>query len=285
MAALSDARLYATLQHELGLSHDTQVERELKAVTFAGDVLDIPSWVTFKTAWSEVLDRVTVSGTLLPRRMSELFRNAIPDEYVVDWLAARKHPSWEQAYEAIINALNDPKWHTCYAKDLRTRVGSTAKPPSSKQAPAAPASQSPAQPAQSDKRDSKQNDKGNKATSKSAEKEQGKFEPVGYKNSYGNVNVNPNYKPNLNDNPKKIACTRCIDYVHKWTSDLCTTPKRHDGTLVEPALSAPETAERLLGRWNRGFFFSEELKTYKSPSAQDSSTAAATAAAQINKRK
>lgn len=99
------------------------------------------------------------------------------------------------------------------------------------------------------------------------------------------MNVNPNYKLNLNDNPKKLACTRCIDYVHKWTSDLCTTPKRQDGTLVEPALTAPETFERLLGRWNRGFFFSEELKSFKSPSAQESFAAAATAAANVSKRK
>jgi hypothetical protein len=47
MAALPDARLYATLQHELGLSHDTQVERALTAVEVPGDVLDIPSWVTY----------------------------------------------------------------------------------------------------------------------------------------------------------------------------------------------------------------------------------------------
>jgi hypothetical protein len=97
------------------------------------------------------------------------------------------------------------------------------------------------------------------------------------------VNVNPNFVIDINHNPNQLPCERCIDYTHRWGKDLCTTNKRKDGTLVEPALTPTEFAERLKARWDAGFFFNEALSNHASPSAQDSAKASLSAATNIKK--
>jgi hypothetical protein len=118
MSSLLDAELYALLQDNLGISYDVDAEAALRAITFQGSILDIPSWVVYRTAWAQVLQRVTTAGTVQPRRLTELFRNGIPDEFMRTWLHSRKHNSWTDAYTAAIGALKDPKWQSSYNKHI-----------------------------------------------------------------------------------------------------------------------------------------------------------------------
>lgn len=275
LAKLSDDDLYSLLQNELGLTHSTEVERALYAITFPDSVLEAANWVTFHTAWLQVLHRVSSEVEILPRRMSEIFRESIPDTYISKWLAARKHPTWEQAYTAVIDALSDPKWLVSYIKE-------TTRPPAtpSHAAKSHPQPQSKATPVANHQQVTATKPKD---TPKQSDKQT--RDPLSYKNRYGAINVNPNLNLALDDNPDKIPCTRCIDYTHRWTSDLCTVPQRKDGTKIEPPLTATEFAQRLKARWDKGFFFKEDFskstQQHKSPSAKESNNTSAVSASRI----
>jgi hypothetical protein len=275
LAQLSDADLYALLQNELGLTHSTEVEHALRAITFPDSVLDAANWVTFHTSWLQVLHRVSSEVEILPRRMSEIFRESIPDAYITKWLTARKHPTWEEAYSAVIDALSDPKWLVSYIKETGRLQATPAHPQKSlpnpqQKPPPVPKHQSgtPAQQQEAIKQPEKK-----------------PRDPLTYKNRYGAINVNPNLNLAVDDNPDKVPCSRCIDFTHRWTSDLCTVAQRRDGTTVEPALTATEFAQRLKKRWEKGFFFKEDLAKathqHKSPSAKDSNNSSATSASRM----
>jgi hypothetical protein len=271
LAQLSDADLYTLLQNELGLTHSTEVEHALRAITFPDSVLDAANWVTFHTSWLQVLHRVSNEVEILPRRMSEIFRESIPDAYITKWLTARKHPTWEEAYSAVIDALSDPKWLVSYIKETARTPATPAQTQKSQPQKLPPATKPHLPPAPPHE------------ASRPPEKKP--RDPLAYKNKYGAVNVNPNLNLALDDNPEKIPCSRCIDNTHRWTSDLCTVAQRRDGTTVEPALTATEFAQRLKKRWDKGFFFKEDLAKstqHKSPSAKESNNSSAASASRIN---
>jgi hypothetical protein len=71
--------------------------------------------------------------------MAKIFRDRVPDDFMQSWLQARKHPTWELAYEAAVAALKDPQWHTCYSKHVIEKITKIAKPDSAKAKPAAQA--------------------------------------------------------------------------------------------------------------------------------------------------
>jgi hypothetical protein len=156
----------------------------------------------------------------------------------------------------MLAALDSPKWHTAYTKDLRTRRpaapaahekhgGKKDAPPAQQAAP-----QAAAQPAADD----------------SAPKKSG----------------NPNFNPSLNDNPDHTPCTRC-HYDHKWLPPLCTSVKDKEGNVISPALAPEEVATRLKARYDRGFFFKHPLKPSKqSPSAAESAEKSRQAAAALS---
>jgi hypothetical protein len=288
LAKLSNEAFYALLQQELGLSIDTEVEQALKAVRFKGGVLDVPSWVTFRTSWRQALSRATKSDLVQPNRLSELFRNAIPDKFIVEWFDARKHLTWSEIYDTMLNNLDDPRWLVSYNKAMREHAatpaqkGGAAAPGNSTTSGAKTSKPSSAQPPPAS--DSKET-----PADKSAPQEKlGGFDPLKYKNSYNVKNVNPNFKRSLNENPDNTPCTRCIDYTHRWGPEFCTVAKRKDGTPIEPALNATEFATRLKGRWDKGFFFSTDLhkdiSKHKSPSAREAAHAASSASKKLNHR-
>jgi hypothetical protein len=280
MASLLDAELYALLQDNLGISYDVDAETALRAITFQGSILDIPSWVVYRTAWSQVLQRVTSAGTVQPRRLAELFRNGIPDDFMRDWLHARKHSSWTDAYTAAIGALKDPKWQTSYNKHIiATRPHSDPKSKHSTTPHHTPAQQS--QPP-------KQHAPGHHApgpASKPADSQtKAPFDPLKFRTRKGGFNVNPNLKSSdYWENADKTLCSRC-DLLHRWNPDACTADKNATGEKIIPALTPQEFALRLKKRWDRGFFFSKQIAEYKSPSAQDTAhkTASTTSKLQHN---
>jgi hypothetical protein len=292
LAKLSNEALYALLQQELGLAIDTEVEQALKAVRFKGNVLDIPSWVSFRTSWRQVLSRATKSGEVQPKRLSELFRKAIPDKFITEWFDARKHLTWSEAYDAMLSNLNDSRWLVSYNKAMREHAAT----PAQKGGAAAPghlatsaASAKISKPSSANTQPPPVSDSKEPPAGKSAPQENSdRFDPLKYRNSYNVKNVNPNFKRSLNENPDNIPCSRCLDYTHRWGPQFCTVAKRKDDTLIEPPLTATEFATRLKGRWDKGFFFSNELQKdiskHKSPTVRDAAHAASSASKKINGR-
>ena len=291
MEQLSDADLYALLQNELGLTSEIAVENALSAITFTGNILDRTTWVNFHTAWCQVLKRVTHAGALQPRRMVDLFRNAIPDAFVSTWLKARKFADWNEAYDAAITALTDPQWLVEFSKQQQHLLTKALAQPQRQ-----PQQQQQQQPRHSNQAQLQQpqqphgpqqqqhSDKpANAAQDKSAAPQQPKkpFVPLEYKNRRNQLNVNPNMKLGLDQNPQKLQCTRCLD-THRYRSELCTTPQKQcrDG---QPALTPEEHNSRLQTRWNEGFFFIKQLSEYLSPSPKDAAQQAHDAATKMKK--
>jgi hypothetical protein len=268
LASLTNSELYDLLQDELGISYDMEVEQALTSIPFSGSILDKSNWVVFHTAWSQVLKRVTQSGKLQPRRMADIFRDRIPDDFMQTWLKSRKHPTWEAAYEAAVTALSDPKWHTCYAKHI---IAKAAKTDPSKTLP------KPTQPAP-----------------QTALAPQGKPTPTAAHHpttlvqtkldfpTAKNKNVNPNYKPDLNENPLKTPCDRCGS-DHKWLSALCTND-RHltDKGKKVPPLTPDEFKSRIKQRWDKGFWFGKPIDAFQSPTVATVAEAAASASVKLH---
>jgi hypothetical protein len=265
--SLSDDQLYQLLGDELGISYTTEVEQELNKIDFQGNVLDLPNWVNFSTSWEQVLRRVTSSGALQPRRMVELFRDNIPDPFVQEWLRGRRFQTWEDAYDGITIAIDDPKWMTCYIKDKEQRLVKPAHKQDKQDKHIAPA----AKPAAA---------QGAGAT---APRNHAPFDPLKWKNKRGEHNVNPNMTKDLPLlNKERMPCDRCNDgTVHNWTSDMCTAQKDKNKTTIEPALSAEDFKARLQKRWDAGFFFAKAIANYASPTAQGAANDSAQAVKRI----
>ncbi len=268
LESLTDTQLYALLQGALGMEYELEVEKALKAIPFKGKVLEKSDWVTFHTSWTQVLKRVTVEGAVQPRRMAEIFRSSIHDRFAREWLYARKHNTWEEAYDAIVAAILNPKWIKCYADDLAERPMQQQPPPA---APAAPAA-SPLAPAKHQQqqsaapKDHKKPDKAQEDTPATP------FDPLAFKTKAGK-NVNPNFKLSLNDNKANTPCSRC-GKIHRFLADLCTALKNAEGDNCPP-LTPEEFKRRMTARWNKGYYFSKALDAYKSPSPSDVAAAAA----------
>jgi hypothetical protein len=279
LETLSDADLYTILQEELGISYDVEVEQTLKSIKFEGSILDNANWVIFRTAWQQVLARVTPAGQVQPRRLAELFRNSIPDDFMHTWLTARKHQTWTDAYSAAVAALKDTKWQTCYSKHIiakavpkaavDTRPKHQQQPPGHSQtthqtSALSPPSQQPAI-------------KASPPTDMMKP-----FDPLKFRTKAG-LNVNPNLKgADFWENTSKSLCTRCNE-LHRWTPDFCTARQKRDGSKIDPPLTAQEYATRLKTRWDRGFYFSKPISDFKGPSAQESAAATSTAAIRLAK--
>ena len=264
LASLPDAELYALLQNELGISYDMEVEQALQAIPFVGSILDTPSWVAFNTAWAQVLKRVTTSGQVQPRRMAEIFRERIPDDFMRSWLKSRKHPTWEDAYEAAIGALRDPDWKTCYLKHI---IAKAAPPAQTKPSASKPASQSkPPEPAASAPTNTDGQTK------------------LNFPSTPGK-NANPNFKHDLMENKSKSKCDRC-GYIHKWNSDLCTNIQHAEKKKLTP-LPTDELIRRLQTRWDMGYSFNKDISVLiaginkSSPTPGDAAAAATKASKKI----
>jgi hypothetical protein len=234
------------------------------------------------TSWSQVLERVTASGRVAPRRLAEIFRDNIPDPFIKDWLVSNKHPTWEAAYDAVIAGLHDAKWLICYARDQATRAqrqrqrpqqtpnGGTPAPLAGGGPPPSQgggAARTPSAPANKSKQPQTQN--GGAA----------EFDPLKYRNKRGQLNFNPNLKPDINGNPQNAQCTRCGD-IHRYGSELCTSAVGADKKPLE-ALSPEEHKRRQKKRWDDGYFFAKPLQDFKSPSAQDSAAGSQAAVARV----
>jgi hypothetical protein len=261
--ALDDDALYSLLQQELGLSYLLEVEAALKGIPFKGDVLELTDWISFHSEWLKVLKRSSAAATPSDRRLAELFRNAIPDVYVKEWLSGLKHPTWLLAYDAMLTALDDPKWHTAYTKDVRTRRPA---------APAAPAAHE------------KHGGKKDAPPAQQAAPQPSSAQPAAEDDQHTQKkgNVNPNFNPQLNDNPSNAPCSRC-QYIHKWLPPLCTAVKNKAQEVITPGLTAEEVTARLTARYEKGFFFKTVPKTVKqSPSPQAAAAASRQTAATLS---
>jgi hypothetical protein len=278
LADLSDNDLYSLLQNELGISYDVDVENALKTIHFEGSILDISNWVVFHTAWSQVLKRVTPSGTVQPRRLAELFRSSIPDDFMQSWLHARKHPTWTEAYSAAITALKDTKWQTCYSKHIIAKASPRApvpdKPKHINAAAFVPTPQ-PSKPPST-------KDLGSVPTHPTGHGQYKPFDPLKFRTRKGALNVNPNLKGVDYWEHDKSLCSRC-GILHRWNPDVCTADKDAAGADILPKLTPQDLAIRLKKRWDRGFFFSKPIADYKSPSAQDAAQTAASVSTKLQK--
>jgi hypothetical protein len=281
MASLDDDALYTLLQNELGIQYDMEVENALTAIRFEGSILDVSNWVIYNTAWTQVLKRVTPAGAVQPRRMAELFRQGIPDDFMRQWLTARKHATWSEAYDASIAALRDTNWQRCYAKHILQKAENRTPvaPKSSFSSPQAP---TPAQSFQQRQQPSKLGGTTSAPPSASAST-LGKqpFDPFKFKTKKGGYNVNPNMKdPDYWENTDKIKCSRC-DWVHRWNPENCTNERNAAGKIIEPKLSPQEQLARLKRRWVLGFYFSKPIDDYASPTAQESAQSSASSAQRL----
>jgi hypothetical protein len=251
------------MQNELGLQSTTEVERELARITFSGSVLQKPNWVNYNTAWKQVLQRVTKAAELQPKRMVDLFIQGIPDEFFVKWLKARKYATWEEAYDSIQDALQEPAFHTQYSEHLQEQLRSLQHKPSQakqQQRSAPPSNPAPQPPA------TQQPATGGLTKQLNSEK-----------------NVNPNFKPELDMNPGKKKCSRCGG-VHRFTDDMCTTTHHKDKSVRMQPLSAAEHQKRLQTRWDAGFLFTKQISEYSSPSAKESVEQSAAAAQRLHSK-
>lgn len=278
MASLTDDELYALLQDQLGISNDVEAETALRAITFRGSILEVSNWVVFRTAWSQVLNHVTPAGTIQPRRLAELFRNSVPDDFMRSWLNARKHLTWTEAYTATLGALKDSKWHTHYSKHLIATTNAvtrtTADPKVKQNGFTQQQQQPPRLPVAKEAASAAQ-------TNTTKPRDKAPFDPLKFRTRKGGFNVNPNLKSSdYWENAEKTLCSRC-DLLHRWNPDACTTDKNAAGEKINPPLNAQEFAIRLKKRWDRGFFFSKQIADYKSPSAQDSAQKAASSTSKL----
>lgn len=271
LESLTDTQLYALLQGALGMEYELEVEKALKAIPFKGKVLEKSDWVSFHTAWTQVLKRVTSEGAVQPRRMAEIFRSSITDKFAREWLYARKHNTWTEAYDAIVAAIANPKWIKCYADDLAER------PKQQQQLPPAASPQNPVKPPQqqhsASPKEHKKHDKVDEEQIAATP-----FDPLAFKTKAGK-NVNPHFKLSLNDNTSNTPCSRC-GKVHRFLADLCTALKTAEGETCPP-ISPEEFKRRMKARWDKGFYFSKALDAYKSPSPSDVAAAAAHASQKI----
>lgn len=278
MESLTDDDLYTLLQEELGISYDVEVEQELKNIKFEGSILDITNWVIFRTSWQQVLTRVTPAGQVQPRRLAELFRNSITDDFMHTWLLGRKHPTWTEAYSAAVAALKDTKWQTCYSKHILAKSTAKVTPDKPKQ----PAQQSAQQSQQLSQHSAKPPAMQTAAALDKADKP---FDPLKFRLGKAGYNINPNLKhADYWENTTKSPCPRC-DEVHRWNTEFCTALKKKDGTTIQPPLTAQEFAIRLKARWDHGFFFSKPINEFKGPTAQQSAAVASTTSAKLTSNK
>ena len=270
LASLTNDELYDLLQNELGITYPTEVELELNKIPFLGSVLEKPSWVNFHTAWEDVLMRVTQAGQVEPKRMAQLFRDNIPDAFIREFLQGKRSHTWQASYDAIIQALDDPKWLVCYNKDAASRktyLQQSNRP--ARQLPPAPVG-SAATPA------------GGSATAPAAAPAPARqpFDPLTWKNRRGQVNVNPHMRLDVNHNTSNTPCSRC-DELHRFKDELCTSTMTKGKQPITPALTPEEQRARLQKRWDLGFFFAKVITAYKSPSAGDAAAASQNAANRI----
>jgi hypothetical protein len=103
-----------------------------------------------------------------------------------------------------------------------------------------------------------------------------------FKPKNGGYNVNPNM-PSADhwENTSKAPCTRC-QKVHRWNSDICMEAQNKNGEDLEP-LSAQEFAKRLQAKWDRGFYFSKQLKSaHSSPTVKESAAASSSATTKLS---
>jgi hypothetical protein len=279
MASLDDDALYTLLQNELGIQYDMEVENALTAIRFEGSILDVSNWVIYNTAWTQVLKRVTPAGAVQPRRMAELFRQGIPDDFMRQWLTARKHATWSEAYDASIAALRDTNWQRCYAKHILQKADNRTPVTPKLSTPLPPA---PAQTLQQRQQPPKPGGSAS-AASPAAASTPGKqpFDPFKFKTKKGGYNVNPNMKdPDYWENSGKVKCSRC-DWIHRWNSEHCTNERNSAGKNIEPKLSPQEQLQRLKRRWDMGFFFSKPIDEYASPTVQESAQSSASTAQRL----
>jgi hypothetical protein len=278
LSSMTDEALLEVLQNNLGVTYSLEVEAALTSISLQGSALDATNWVNLNTAWTQVLERVTESGRVAPRRLAEIFRENIPDPFIKNWLVSNKHSTWEAAYNAVIAGLHDAKWLLCYARDQSTRAQQQQQQQQQRKqhsfnsgAPIHTANSVPLlSPMASANRPKQPQAQSGGAIV---------FDPLKYRNKRGQLNFNPNLKPEINGNPKNVPCTRCGD-THRFASDLCTSIVGADKQSLEP-LAPEEIKRRQKKRWDEGYFFAKPLQEFKSPSAQDAAAGAQAAVSRV----
>ena len=106
---------------------------------------------------------------------------------------------------------------------------------------------------------------------------------LGYKDKYGNINVNPYLVIDLDLNKSKLICERCGS-IHKWLTELCTSFKNKLGEIIEPKLSHGENLQRSLTRYNLGFFASKDPNVRPPPRESPTVQEGAASATATNRR-
>ena len=273
MSRLTDTALYALLCDELGIDFPMEVERQLKLAKFEGSAVERESWVDFVVEWRKVLKRVTDPGTVQPRRLTELFREQIPDPFIREWLKGRKYASWKEAYEGIVEALEDSNWKNHYIRDLLERQAEgKSKEQAGSKAGGGKASSNAGGNAGSGNAGGGTANSNDRHKPHSAPASQDVFSFKVGKFS----NVNPHFKQDLNHNPERKACSRCQE-IHRYKDADCTSGKTKDGTTLT-SLPSDEYKRRMERRWNDGFFAAKPLIESKSVTEAASDATRATKA-------
>ena len=273
MSRLTDTALYALLCDELGIDFPMEVERQLKLAKFEGSAVERESWVDFVVEWRKVLKRVTDPGTVQPRRLTELFREQIPDPFIREWLKGRKYASWRDAYEGIVEALEDSNWKNHYIKDLLERQAESKK----EQAGGKAGGKGNAGGNAGGGNTGGGNAGGGNANSNDRHKSTAPVSQDVFSFKVGKFsNVNPNFKQDLNHNPERKTCSRCQE-VHRYKDADCTSGKTKEGAVLT-SLPSDEYKKRMERRWNDGFFAAKPLIESKSVTEAASDATRATKA-------
>ncbi len=267
LAALSNDEFVDLMCKKKGYSTTMQTEAALRKITLREPVTSRGNWTNYEVDWTECLAQASRNGTIDAKRLTVIFREGIPDDYFQTNLKQQNFKTWRECLTHMQAQIDNAEFiipwkEACSLREEKKGKQNHQAGGGAHQAGGGAAQvksqpqQPPARPAAS-----------------------GAFDPLTWKNSYGTLNVNPNFILDLDQNKDKTPCDRCNDgTIHKWNSSLCTSYKDKKNKEIAPKLPSAEVLKRQLAKWSAGFFAAKDpaLRAAKqSPSAQESVAASA----------
>jgi hypothetical protein len=266
LAALTNDEFVDLMCKKKGYSTTMQTEAALRKIVFKEPVSSRHNWTNYEVDWTECLAQASKNGTIDPKRLVVIFREGIPDDFFQTDLKQQSHlKTWNDCLTHMQAQIDNAEFVIPWKEACSLREEKRSKQPQQSAAGGGAAQQKHQQ---------------QQPHAKPAA--QGASDPLTWKNSYGTLNVNPNFIMDLDQNSAKTPCDRCKDgSIHKWPSSLCTSFKDKNKKEIEPKLTMAEVHKRLMQKWTAGFFAAKEptlRAPHKSPSAQDSVAASAAVA-------
>lgn len=277
LSQLSNDDFTAVMCKTKGYSTAMLTEIELRKLPAIRTPLTTRShWIDFESNWLGCLKKASKQGKLDAKRLTVIYRESIPDPFFQLNLLQQNFKTWEQCHAHMLLQIENHTFLVPWGIDAAERRARHSQPDSR----AKPQQQGGAHGQQHQQQGSAHGQQHHQQQGGGAAKhgipnsgtpatiQDGKFDPLQYKNSFGTQNVNPNLIVDLDLNPSKIICTRCTDTTHRWLTEMCTSYKNKAGAIIDK-LSYEETNKRKLAKWKAGFFATTD-PTKKAPRASPS---------------